>query len=843
MEREFLSNHTKHVIIGLILIFFAISAGIRLLPMPTVVHAWGVAMYENDPWYTLRQIEIMVANYPGYTWFDPMTAYPSGKIVDWGPLFPFIAATACLICGAATRAEIMMVASWIPPLLAALLVPAMYLIGKSIADWKTGLLAAALVAIVPGQLFYKSLFGYVDHHVAEAFFSTLFCLGYITTLRYSQRFPVDFRRIETLRTPALLAGATGALYLFGLFTMPTMILFGLLVMVYTPLQGLMDAASSRSSDYLVLLNGIAFGIGIVGLLAFGIQHSGLSLSQYSLGHVIAYILLILGTVAVALLARYFQGRAIHYILALAGIGVAGAGITALAAPAVFEAFAAGSGAFFSSSTEVLTIVEARPWTIGQAWFSFQTGLILMAGGFGLLAVQVYRERRAEGLFVIVWSLLILLATWSHWRYEYYLSVNVALLSAVLVGGVAAHCWGDLKSLVSRGEEGAARNAAKKERKEKHRKEHAGRKADPLKALAMSGAIVLLVLFCAHAIQYDYQSATHAHTTSIGEPWYETLAWVQTHTPDPGVQYLGIYDRDAFRYPEESYGILSWWDYGHWITFLARRMPNTNPFQDNAAGPAGVAGFLMAESEDRAEEQLHRLGSKYVITDTSMANPLRFATIAAWYDSSAGMSPYVQEFLVQDPSGTYRATSLGTERYYATMVARLQNFDGSMAEPADALYVEYGMAADPNRPVLVRSASMPLQEAAEAARRYNDHAAAGYHAAVRSNSFTKPLSTVPALTHFRLVHESASDEGSAVKVFEYVPGARVAGEGVVELNLTTPTGRTFAYRQQSRNGEFVLPYSTLDNPYDVKADGRYRVVGTDREFDVTEEQVRRGEAAG
>ncbi|MDI6718732.1 MAG: oligosaccharyl transferase, archaeosortase A system-associated [Methanomicrobiales archaeon] len=843
MDREFFDKNRKYVIIGLILLFFAVSAGIRLIPMPAIVHAWGVAVYENDPWYTLRQIEIVVANYPGYTWYDPLTAYPSGKVVDWGPLFPFVAATACLICGAATRAEIMMVASWIPPLLAALLVPAMYLLGKSLADGKTGLLAAALVAIVPGQFFYKSLFGYVDHHVAEVFFSTLFCLGYIAALRCSRQSPVDFRRVETLRTPALLAAATGVLYLLGLLTMPTMILFGLLVMLYTPVQGAMDAASRRSSGYLLLLNGIAFGIGIAGLLAFGTPHDGLSLSRYSLGHPIAYMLLILGTAAVVLLSRYFRGRAVHYILALGGIGAAGAGVIALAAPAVFEAFAAGGGAFFSSTAEVLTIVEARPWTIGQAWFSFQTGLILMAGGLGLLAVRVYRERRAEGLFVIVWSLLILLATWAHWRYEYYLSVNVALLSAVLVGGVARHCWEDLHILVSRRAEDAARNPAPKDRKEKRRKAHpsSSRRADPGKALAMGGAIVLLALFCAHAVQYDFQSATRAHTTSISEPWYETLVWVQNHTPDPGVEYLALYDRDAFRYPEGSYGILSWWDYGHWITFLARRMPNTNPFQDNAAGPSGVAGFLMAESEDRAEEVLHRLGSKYVITDTSMANPLRFASIAAWYNPSAGMSPYVQEFLVQDPSGSYRVTSLGTERYYATMVARLHNFDGSMAEPADALYIEYGMAE--NRPVIVRSASMPLREAEEAARRYNDHAPAGYHAAVRSSSLVKPLSEIPALAHFRLVHESSSDGGPAVKVFEYVPGARVAGEGIVELNLTTPAGRTFTYRQESRNGEFVLPYSTLGNPYPVKADGRYRIIGTDREFDVSEEQVQRGEAAG
>jgi len=30
--------------------------------------------------------------------------------------------------------------------------------------------------------------------------------------------------------------------------------------------------------------------------------------------------------------------------------------------------------------------------------------------------------------------------------------------------------------------------------------------------------------------------------------------------------------------EGEYGVLSWWDYGHWITTIGERIPNANPFQ-------------------------------------------------------------------------------------------------------------------------------------------------------------------------------------------------------------------------------------------------------------------------
>jgi asparagine N-glycosylation enzyme membrane subunit Stt3 len=35
-----------------------------------------------DIWYNFRQIELMVHNYPAYSWFDPMTAFPDGKTID-----------------------------------------------------------------------------------------------------------------------------------------------------------------------------------------------------------------------------------------------------------------------------------------------------------------------------------------------------------------------------------------------------------------------------------------------------------------------------------------------------------------------------------------------------------------------------------------------------------------------------------------------------------------------------------------------------------------------------------------------------------------------------------------
>jgi dolichyl-diphosphooligosaccharide--protein glycosyltransferase len=60
---------------------------------------------------------------------------------------------------------------------------------------------------------------------------------------------------------------------------------------------------------------------------------------------------------------------------------------------------------------------------------------------------------------------------------------------------------------------------------------------------------------------------------------------------------------------------------------------------------------------------------------------------------------------------------------------------------------------------------------------------------------------------------------------------------------TNTGRAFVYRQKSENGEFVVPYSTQGNPYDVHATGKYHVVGTSRFIAVSEEDIRIGRQVG
>jgi dolichyl-diphosphooligosaccharide--protein glycosyltransferase len=100
----------------------------------------------------------------------------------------------------------------------------MCFVGKICGDWKTGLLAAGFTAVVSGQFFSRSLYGYMDHHIAEVLFSTIFCLLYMYTVFSEKDTKIDLKVISSYKQILLLSGLTGIAYLLGLFVMPTMIL-------------------------------------------------------------------------------------------------------------------------------------------------------------------------------------------------------------------------------------------------------------------------------------------------------------------------------------------------------------------------------------------------------------------------------------------------------------------------------------------------------------------------------------------------------------------------------------------------------------------------------------------
>jgi oligosaccharyl transferase (archaeosortase A-associated) len=858
-------NRRFYIIVGLISFFSLFALWLRLLPMLTMGNTDVLTLVaSDDPLYNLRQVEQILANFPNYGWFDAMTQYPNGTSIYWGPLFPTVIAICCLITGAATRTEIISVGLVIPPLMAAATVAIMYFVGKTCGDWKTGILASGFTAIVTGQFFYRSLYGYMDHHIAEVLFSTLFCLFYMYAILSEKGTKIELKNPGSYKSLILISCLAGISYLLGLFTMPTMILFAMIVAIFTVVQFTIDVYRGRTSEYLLLINITISVIAIIGLLAFGLKNSGIDLSTYSIGHIFAYLGMIFGTGFLYLLQYYLKEKEKYfYPAALAGCGLVFAVFLFFTIPQLYTLLIYDLFSFFGQAPVTNTVQEARGWAPDLAWMTFNYGLLLMAGGILVMIYKNIRNEHPEQVFVLVWSIVMFFSTWQHVRYEYYLAINVALLAAVCVTYLFSRGSLDIQRLLSiisspnEGGEvkenvsGTGAQTKKQKRSQKKVSRHVTTNY-PLVGLIFI-TIGLSLLFAYISVSYSYSNAL-ANPTQMNGDWRESMDWMVNNTPETGVSYLTIYDQKSFQYPTGSYGVMSWWDYGHLITYIAKRIPNANPFQQGVAGPDGAAAYFMSTSEDKANTILDHDGTRYVITDIEMDTG-KFWAMSTWDNATLATDPYQMTMLIPNKNNpdSYDLARLNKQEYYMTTISRLHNFDGSLGTPSQVYYIEYADSSVTNvaYPVVITlEKTVNVTEAKIRAGQYNLKALPGYHASVMNPDATTdiihPIDTVPALQHYRLVHESPNNVfGSSVidvryvKIFEYVKGAHIKGDGIIEVPVVTNTGRSFVYRQASVNGEFIVPYSTTGNSYGVKTTGKYTIPGTGKQFDVPESAVLQG----
>jgi dolichyl-diphosphooligosaccharide--protein glycosyltransferase len=530
-------------------------------------------------------------------------------------------------------------------------------------------------------------------------------------------------------------------------------------------------------------------------------------------------------------------------------------------PDLYGAFINGIEVFFGFNPFAVTVQEARPWTLAEAWEVFNFGILLMIGGILVLLYKGWKEYRAEHIFVLVWSVFIIIAAFRQVRYEYYLAVNIALLGGICVGYFLERAWPDIKALgkrttvkESKEEPKEERGSVKKKKADKAaqkstQKSSSKPKANYANILAAGLICAFALIFVVTSVSAQYYVAS-SYGIRMNQDWRESLEWMNVSTPETGVDYYTIYDRESYTYPDTAYGVMSWWDYGHMITYIAKRIPNANPFQAGVTGPYGAAAFFITQDEDEVNAIADHQGTRYVMTDIEMDTG-KFWAMATWYNSSVGQWPYQKIFLVPDnpvnPTA-YDQVTVYTDNYFQTMISRLHNFDGSMTTAGQVYYIEYTTTSGVGPyPVITNAAQMDAAAAREKADEYNSHAQPGYFAEVVNNNIIQPVATVPALRHYRLVHESPTNvlgQGAPidlkyVKVFEYVPGARIKGEGIIELPVVTNTGRQFTWREASENGVFIIPYSTEGSPYDVRATGKYRINATGQEYSVSEEAVRSG----
>ncbi|MBP2252616.1 dolichyl-diphosphooligosaccharide--protein glycosyltransferase [Halarchaeum solikamskense] len=456
-----------------------------------------------------------------------------------------------------------------------------------------------------------------------------------------------------------------------------------------------------------------------------------------------------------------------------------------------------------------------------------TGIVVVGGL--LFASVVIGDHDAEKAFVVVWTLFLIAAAFTQVRFNYYLAVPVAVISGYAGATLLRSDYVNIA---------AVRESAEN--------------VEAIHVIAVLAVLLVLIAPLAASVTLstdrgNFQTSTAVQTGASTSPggvtgWAPMLDWMQNNTPAEGnyggagnadqLDYYGTYQQtDDYDYPKGSYGVMSWWDYGHWITVLGERIPNANPFQ---GGATYAANYLLAQNETHANEILDSKGdadetTRYVAVDWQMAAVnSKFSAPTVFYDDREGVNRYdfYRPLLSQTQNGGYQLQAyVHSQDYYETMLVRLFRYQGSAMSP-EPIVVDWDQSQGPYYLSNGQGSSSTV-------RQFNTTAEAEAYVANDSTSQIGgvgryPSEYVPALEHYRLVGLSSkapsqqlSNMPAWAKLYERVPGATVEGSGPANANVTasvtmysTQQGKNqnFTYTQRAQtgpNGEFTmtLPYST------------------------------------
>ena len=194
-----------------------------------------------------------------------------------------------------------------------------------------------------------------------------------------------------------------------------------------------------------------------------------------------------------------------------------------------------------------------------------------------------RSDEKHRLLFFVWTLVILVATLVQRRFAYYLVVNIALLSAYISWQII---WlAGLRKLVAKREE--AKSASVKTDKTRARKAKSHKERQGISIYHVNTTLAIIVVFF-FVFFWNIGKSKEVASQALFAPsdaWQASLLWMKDNTPDPFGDpdaYYRLYEPppagENFTYPKSAYGVMSWWDYGYWITRIAHRLPSTNPSQ-------------------------------------------------------------------------------------------------------------------------------------------------------------------------------------------------------------------------------------------------------------------------
>ena len=651
------------------------------LPYSTVFDGQWIKLTGIDAYFYMRLVDNLVRNFPHLISFDPYFIYPGGGYPGDIRFFAYMMAAIIKLLGGAapTQQAVDTIAVYIPAVMGALVVIPVFFIGRALINRWAGLVAAVASAVLPGEFLNRSMLGFTDHHITELFFTTFFAMFFMLAIQYSR--PFNYRLLREGRFPPLsrhipysfIAGIFMGLYLIS---WRGSLIFIFMVFIFFVIQFISDHLRGLPTDY---LSKTAITCFLIALLIY-VPVSRYKPALLSLGAVILAPI-VLNVISVVMTARKI--RPVYYLVVvggLLGLGLLGAW---LISPFYLKLAAAEFSGIFSWKLNPDVVGEMKSlffqgsaFTFEMAWSQFALALYLGLAGLAVLLYRALRRGAPELIFTAVWCIVIMLAAFGLVRLSAYFSVCLAVLTGYLAGSI-------IEALYTGRKLATVEKPGKKKRKAAPvRRINAGRLA-----VAVAVVVSILVMLVPGASIAAGQAKNPSHAPP--DAWMEALDWLKANSPEPfgsADYYYALYSDPsggkAYVYPSTAYSVITWCDYGYWLTRAGRRVPMSNP----GAFKVRSANFFTSQDIKSSSALVKSWRSRYVIIDSRIANPNdKFYALAGL--SGKKENDYY-ELCWQQKDGKYVPLLVFYPGYYQTMVVRLYNFDGKAVSPASTTVMSW-----------------------------------------------------------------------------------------------------------------------------------------------------------
>jgi len=749
-----------------ILAAMAVAVYFRImLPYATIFDGQWVKFSGVDSYFYMRLVDNLLANFPQLMSFDPYFIYPGGSAIGNAPVFfaYIVAGTVKLLGGAAPSQQIAdTIAAFIPAVMGCLLVIPVFFIGRALANRWAGLMAALLLALMPGQLLGRTLLGATDHHAAELFFTSFFMLFFILAIQHGRRFTYD-QLLKGQFPPAsrhipysFIAGILLGLYLI---TWQGALMLVLIVFVYFIIQFISDHLRGFPTDY---LSKTAITCFLIALLVFlPVSRDKMTLLALAVVMLMPIALNIVSTVMSARVSK--RG---YFVAVVAGLLALGGLAAWLLFPGIFASVTAYLYGFFSWRSDQNVVGEMKSlfmpggfFTLEVAWSEFALALYTGLAGLGLLTYRCVKKGEPGHIFTAAWCVVWMFISFGMVRFTAYFAVCLALMTGYIAGSIIYALW-------PRSEQQAEIKPRKKAKKAaaQSRRLPAGR-------LAMLAIVALAVAAGMVPCASNAAGLARGNLSTPSNAWMEALTWLKKNTPEPFGSddyyyrlYLAPAAGKAYDYPDSAYSVAVWGDYGYWVTRISHRIPTSNPNIYPVA-------FFSATDGTAAARMAQDSKTKYVIMDGRIASPNdKFYALA----NLAGKKEVdYYELCWQKKEGKYVPLLVFYPEFYRTMVIRLYNFDGRQALPQTTMIMAWQEQTMPDGQKfkeitgLKKFNSFPEAEAFIASQK------GGNYRIIGSDPLSSPV-PLEALDGYRPVYQSKETAGAGssplpvIKIFDYTP---------------------------------------------------------------------------